>query len=159
MKFKALTASLALGFSIVSTPMVWAEQVSDAQLADVISRSSVSVQELVQALIAQYPDMVDTVVEAVIAARPEAAADVVSAAVKAAPASAESIIRTALSVAPEAIGSIVQAAQAANIPNATVTQAAIQAGLDPTQVAQATAAGVPSAPPPPATAPISVSGS
>ncbi|MFM2587034.1 hypothetical protein [Vibrio sp. TBV020] len=159
MKLKTIAASLALGSTILAGPLALAEQISQAELTDMIASSSASTEELVAQLLSQYPEMVEAVVAAVVAAKPEAAAEVVSAALNAAPQAADTVIRSAISAAPEAVSSIAQVAQAANVSNEVVTQAAISAGVDPTQVAQATAAGTPSAPPPPAAAPVSVSGS
>lgn len=159
MKLKALALSAALGLAVVTSPVTLAQEISASQLAEVIASSNLSAEELVAQLIAQYPEMVASVVEAVVKANPEAAADVVSAAIKAAPASADVVVSSAMTVAPSAIAEVVQVAQAANISNEIITAAAIQAGADPTQIAQATAAGVPSIPDVPAPQPRAVSGS
>ena len=51
-------------------------------------------------------------------------------------------IQSALETAPELTDEIVQIARDANISNEVITTAALLAGVDPTQIAEATAAGI-----------------
>ena len=56
---------------------------------------------------------------------------------------AQTAVQTAMSAAPNKAVEIAQVARAAGVSNEEITAAALQAGVDPTEIATATAAGIP----------------
>ncbi|WP_117232507.1 hypothetical protein [Vibrio maerlii] len=136
MKLKALAVSLAFGAAVAAAPTFAAPAMDSVKIQEMVSASALSAEELVVELIAQYPELAAAIVEAVVKANPEAAAEVTKA---------------AMAAAPEAAADIAEVARVAEVPNSAITEAALAAGIDPTDVAETPASGgAPEAPAAPA---------
>ncbi|WP_122082671.1 hypothetical protein [Vibrio coralliirubri] len=112
----------------MSTSVAFAQSVTpeSVDLAVIIEQSELTPEELVAQLIAQYPEMAAAIVQSVITANPE---------------SAQTVVVAAITAEPEQAASIATVATEAGVSNQVVTTAALQAGIDPTEVQQETAVG------------------
>lgn len=114
MKGKLLALTIAATMSLVPLAANAISPEQQQAIDGVISaQAGISGEELVQALLAEYPQLAEEVVASVMAARPAEAA------------------------------AVAQAATQAGVSAETVTASAISVGIDPASVAPATAAGTP----------------
>ncbi|MEZ8914116.1 hypothetical protein AB6D87_11675 [Vibrio lentus] len=127
MKLNKFMLGTMLGMTM-STSVAFAQDAvtESIDLTSIVEQSELTPEELVAQLIAQYPEMAAAIVQSVVAANPE---------------SADAVVSVAMVAAPQQAAAIATVATEAGVSNQVVTTAALQAGIDPTEVQQATAIG------------------
>ncbi len=155
-----LIIGVIMSAGFVSAPAQVLAQESVENIQKLIIESSLSIQPLIEQLIADYPDSLTAIIEALIITDPQNANTlvanflqvapqeqvqvIVDIAIKAVPDDqAASIVVAALQAAPQFVDLILIAAELNGIDNQAITIAAIENGVDPSVLAEPTASGVP----------------
>ncbi|MFB9135758.1 hypothetical protein ACFSJQ_18260 [Vibrio olivae] len=126
MKIKAPFLGIAVGLSVFAVSAHSAELDVEA-LSSTIQSSTQDVRVLTSQQLSAHPDDLVSVLSLLLQLKPESASD---------------ILAQAMIDYPEMVMEFVTLARELGISNEMITIAAVEAGLDPTQLAEQTAAGV-----------------
>jgi len=141
MKIKIFAAMMALGAIVITGPIIATTSMNSVKIQELISESKLSPQALSKKLISEYPELAPTIVDLIISMYPVSVVEVTKIAFETAPEFVEDITRAAMLAMPSASSEIAQLARSANMSNNQITQAALAAGIDPTEVAELPASG------------------
>ncbi len=141
MKIKAMTIGVVVGALVMSTSALsevstQAATLDTDALTSTITTSKQDIAKLTSQLLSENPDNLEQVLTLLLQLKPE---------------SAQQILAQAMSDFPELAAQFAALARALGISNELITIAAVEAGVDPTQIAEQTAAGNPSTTPTPTT--------
>lgn len=125
MKSRAMALGLMLG-SLVSMPLQ-AEEIDQEGVQSVMDLSQLTMVETLTQLISEHTESYELITRMYIEAFPE---------------SADEILAIVMSLLPQEVSSLARLARELGVDNQIITVAAIQAGIDPTLVAEQTAAGI-----------------